>query len=88
MTNYSELAVFITSCAGALAGLIYATQKSRCSTIKCCCMECERPISSTAECTDIESQLSAVEDSASRVLSSHERYGQDIKTNDYVEPNI
>lgn len=51
-------------------------------------MECERPISSTAECTDIESQLSAVEDSASRVLSSHERYGQDIKTNDYVEPNI
>ena len=79
MTNYSELAVFITSCAGALAGLIYATQKSRCSTINCCCMECERPIPSTAECTDIESQLSTVEETASRVLSTNQRYAQTKK---------
>lgn len=84
MVNYSELAVFVTSCAGALAGLIYATQKSRCSTIKCCCMECERPIASTAECTDIESQLSAVEDTATRVMTQ-QRYGEDIKP-DYDIP--
>lgn len=84
MVNFSELAVFVTSCAGALAGIIYANQKSKCTTIKCCCMECERPTTSTAECTDIESQLSAVEDTATRVMTQ-QRYGEDIKP-DYDIP--
>lgn len=47
-------------------------------------MECERPIASTAECTDIESQLSAVEDTATRVMTQ-QRYGEDIKP-DYDIP--
>lgn len=47
-------------------------------------MECERPIPSTAECTDIENQLSAVEDTATRVMTQ-QRYGEDIKQ-DYDIP--
>ena len=62
--NYSELAIFVTSCAGAIAGLVIATQKSRCSHIKCCygLIGCDRQIPSVLECNDLESQLSNITD--------------------------
>jgi len=61
--NYSELAVFVGACASAVAMLIVATQKSRCSRIDCCLglVGCERSIPSVSgECNDLESQLENV----------------------------
>ena len=62
--NWSELAVFVGACASAVAGLIIATQKSKCSNINCCygLIGCERSVSSTLECQDLESQLQNIVD--------------------------
>ena len=60
--NWSELAVFVGACASAVAMLIVATQKSKCSNINCCygLIGCERSVSNTLECQDLESQLENV----------------------------
>ncbi len=44
MENYSlgELGGFITVCAGAIATILFAIQKSSCTEIDCCCMKCKR----------------------------------------------
>ena len=44
MENYSvtELGSFITICAGAIATILFAIQKSSCTEIECCCMKCKR----------------------------------------------
>ena len=44
MENYSinELGGFITVCAGAIATILFAIQKSSCTSIKCCGCECLR----------------------------------------------
>ena len=62
MVNYSELAVFVTSVTGSLVALVYATQKSKCSRIRCCCVDCERKTSDTIELPDLENQLANVAD--------------------------
>jgi len=62
--NWSDLSIFVGACASAVAGLIIATQKSRCSNIRCCygLIGCERSIPSTLECNDLESQLQNIAD--------------------------
>ena len=40
----SELGLFIAGIFGGVSGLIFALQKSRCSDIKCCGIECHRKI--------------------------------------------
>ncbi len=44
MEKYSinELGGFITVCAGAIATILFAIQKSSCTEIDCCCMRCKR----------------------------------------------
>ncbi len=61
--NWSDLSIFVGACASAVAGLIIATQKSRCSNIRCCfgLVGCERNIPTVSgECNDLESQLENV----------------------------
>ena len=60
--NWSDLSIFVGACASALAGIVIATQKSRCSKINCCggLVGCERSIPSVVECNDLENQLSNV----------------------------
>ena len=69
MVNYSELAVFVTSVTGSLVALVYATQKSKCSRIRCCCVDCERKtIDDTIELPDLENQLAKAADSETKVI--------------------
>ena len=42
--SINELGGLITMCAGAVATILFAISKSKCARIKCCCIECERPI--------------------------------------------
>jgi hypothetical protein len=42
--SLSELGIFIGSCCAGLSGFIYSISKSRCTTIKCCCFECDRAV--------------------------------------------
>ena len=44
--QWAELGVFISVCASALVGLVFAMQKSSCDQINCCCglISCHRPI--------------------------------------------
>ena len=42
--SINELGGLITVCAGAVATILFAISKSKCARIKCCCIECERPI--------------------------------------------
>ncbi len=60
--NWSDLSIFVGACASALAGIVIATQKSRCSKINCCggLVGCERSIPSSIECNDLENQLQNV----------------------------
>ena len=59
MPDYNALAVFVASVGGTFATIIYATQKSRCSTIKTPCISCDRK-------TDLENQLSNINDTTDR----------------------
>ena len=42
--SINELGGLITVCAGEVATILFAISKSKCARIKCCCIECERPI--------------------------------------------
>lgn len=42
--SLSELGIFVGSCCAGLSGFIFALSKSRCVTIKCCGIECERDV--------------------------------------------
>lgn len=42
--SLTELGVFVGSCFASLGGLIFAFSKSRCRTIRCCCVTCERDV--------------------------------------------
>ena len=42
--NWSEIGVFVSVCGSVVISLCMAIQKSRCDTIKCCCMEIHRKI--------------------------------------------
>ena len=42
--SLSELGIFVGSCCAALSDFIYSLSKSRCTTIKCCGLECERDV--------------------------------------------
>ena len=46
MENFtlSELGLFVATLSGAIVSLIFAVQKSKCSTINCCGIKCERKI--------------------------------------------
>jgi len=50
--SLSELGIFVGSCCASLSGFIYALSKSRCTTIKCCGLECERDVIQDAEHSD------------------------------------
>lgn len=62
MVDWANLSLFVGSVSAAVAGLIVATQKSKCSHIECCCIKCDRNIPNVVECNDIESQLENVLD--------------------------
>lgn len=54
----NDIILVIGAGSGALASIVVAIQKSRCSTIDCCCIKCKREVSkypSPAK-RDIESQ--------------------------------
>ena len=40
--DIGDLTLVITAGASAIIGIIVAIQKSKCSTIECCCMKCIR----------------------------------------------
>lgn len=42
--SLSELGIFVGSCCASLSGFIYALSKSRCTTIRCCGLECDRDV--------------------------------------------
>ena len=46
MENFtlSELGLFVATLSGAIVSLIFAVQKSKCSSINCCGIKCERKI--------------------------------------------
>ena len=58
MVDYNALAIFVASCGSTIAMILYAIQKSRCTTISCGCVKCERqmPVS-----CNIEEQLDNVQ---------------------------
>ena len=62
MVDWANLSLFVGSVSAAVAGLIVATQKSKCSHIECCCIKCDRSIPNVVECNDIESQLENIVD--------------------------
>jgi len=64
MPDYNALAVFVASVGGTFATIIYATQKSKCSTIKTPCISCDR--NPEINCTDLENQLSNINDTTDR----------------------
>jgi len=42
----NDIILLIGAGSGAIATLIYAVQKSRCTTIDCCCIKCKRQLGS------------------------------------------
>ena len=62
MVDWANLSLFVGSISAAVAGLIVATQKSKCSHIECGCIKCDRSIPNIVECNDIENQLENVID--------------------------
>ena len=44
MTNWSDLSLFVGAVSASLASLILAIQKSKCSTIDCGCVHCNRVV--------------------------------------------
>ena len=42
--SINELGGLITVCAGAVATILFAISKSKCSRVKCCCLDCVRPV--------------------------------------------
>ena len=60
MPDWANLSLFVGSVSAAVAGLIVATQKSKCSHIECCCIKCDRTIQDNIEISDIENQLENV----------------------------
>ena len=46
MENFtiSDLGLFVGTLGGVLTGIIFALQKSRCQTINCCGIRCQRKI--------------------------------------------
>jgi len=59
MVDWANLSLFVGAISGSLATIIYATQKSKCSHIECCCIKCDRPVD-VPEDDDLESQLASV----------------------------
>ena len=51
MVDYNALAIFVASCGSTIAMILYAIQKSRCTTISCGCVKCDRqmPVSNIEE---------------------------------------
>ena len=60
MPDWANLSLFVGSVSAAVAGLIVATQKSKCSHIECCCIKCDRTVQDNIEISDIENQLENV----------------------------
>lgn len=44
MTDWNELAIFISACAASLGGLCAAVQHSRCRNIQTPCISCDRDV--------------------------------------------
>lgn len=42
--SLSDLAIFIGACSAALAGVLAAIFRSKCTHVKLCCCECNRPL--------------------------------------------
>ncbi len=51
MTNWSELSLFVGAVSASIASLVLAVQKSKCTTISCGCVKCERDVTSCQEDT-------------------------------------
>ena len=68
MVDWANLSIFVGAVSGSLATIIYATQKSKCSHIECCCMKCDRPVDAI-DTEDIEAQLEGVQQSGATPLS-------------------
>lgn len=47
MTNWSDLSLFVGAVSASLASLILAVQKSKCSSIDCGCVHCNRVVELT-----------------------------------------
>lgn len=51
--SLSELGIFVGSCCASFGGLVYAVSKSRCTTIRCGCISCDRNVPDIIESTPI-----------------------------------
>ncbi len=58
MTNWSELSLFVGAVSASIASLVLAVQKSKCTTINCGCVNCERDLS-TPPPLDTDPELTA-----------------------------
>ena len=52
----NDIILVIGAGSAALASIVVAIQKSRCSTIDCCCFKCKREVQTTSPKRDVESQ--------------------------------
>lgn len=80
MPDYNALAVFVASVGGTFATIIYATQKSRCSTIKTPCISCDRK-------TDLEKQLSNINDTTDTTDRRESEHLQPLAQSPPVPPS-
>jgi len=42
--SITELGIFVGTCCASLGGLFLAIKNSRCTSIKCCCINCDRDV--------------------------------------------
>jgi len=52
----NDIILVIGAGSAALASIVVAIQKSRCSTIDCCCFKCKREVQNKSPKRDVESQ--------------------------------
>lgn len=68
MVDYNALAIFVASCGSTIAMILYAVQKSRCTTISCGCVKCDRQI----PVPNIEQQLDNVQEDRASIHTAQQ----------------
>ena len=70
MVDYNALAIFVASCGSTIAMILYAIQKSRCTTISCGCVECQRQM--PMDCDNVEQKLNNVQTDRASISSAQQ----------------
>ncbi len=69
-TPWSDIGLFVSLCCASLATVIYSIQKSKCTTIQCGCIQCDRKVTDAVDPTeDLEAAVAPPEPSLSSLAS-------------------